>query len=64
MFCTIYLKTDGVFSGITDPILGLFVLIWMHFYPESMYVNENFKFEYLKKSDVEVECWIFSNFAM
>ena len=26
-------------------ILGLFVLIWMHFQPESKYGNDNIKFE-------------------
>ena len=51
------LKINSVSSNITGailkttaPILGLFVLIWIHFHAESKYGNENLNSENLWKS--------------
>ena len=38
------LKNLGAISRTTVPIPGLFVLIWIHFYAESKYGNENFAY--------------------
>ena len=48
-----FLKLKDAFSRTTGPILGLFVLTWMHCYAASKYGNENTNYSKILKKFVK-----------